>query len=272
MYRSITSIWRQSALIIKISIVVHVLAIILIFLFPIIWPWLSVTILLNHLVLTAISLWPRSQCLGTNWVHLPATAIDKSEIALTIDDGPDPDVTPQVLDLLDQYQVKATFFCIGARASKHPSICQDIIRRGHAIENHTQQHQHHFSLLGPKGFTKEIQAAQNTLTHITGQQPVFFRAPAGLRNPFLDAVLKKLNLTLASWSVRGFDTKNTNAEKIKSKLIGNLKAGSILLLHDGNAAISPQGTPVILAVLPDLILAAKRQGLHFVTLKQALLI
>jgi peptidoglycan-N-acetylglucosamine deacetylase len=152
----------------------------------------------------------------------------------------------------------------------HPELCQEIIRRGHAIENHTQHHRHHFSLLGPNGFTKEIQAAQNTLTAITGQRPLFFRAPAGLRNPFLDAVLKKLNLTLASWSVRGFDTKNSNAEKIKTKLIGHLKAGTILLLHDGNAARSHQGTPVILEVLPDLLSAAKTQGLHFITLRQAL--
>jgi peptidoglycan-N-acetylglucosamine deacetylase len=266
----IASTFLQSSLIIQVSIVLHVLALILVILMPILWPLLLAAILINHILLTAISLWPRSQLLGTKWVQLPATAIANNQIALTIDDGPDPEVTPKVLAILEQHQVKATFFCIGDKAQLHPELCQEIIRRGHAIENHTQHHRHHFSLLGPNGFTKEIQAAQNTLTAITGQRPLFFRAPAGLRNPFLDAVLKKLNLTLASWSVRGFDTKNSNAEKIKTKLIGHLKAGTILLLHDGNAARSHQGTPVILEVLPDLLSAAKTQGLHFITLRQAL--
>lgn len=266
----IASTFLQSSFIIQVSIVLHVLALILVILIPTLWPLLLAAIVINHIILTAISLWPRSQLLGTNWVKLPATAIANNQIALTIDDGPDPEVTPKVLAILDQHQVKATFFCIGDKAQLHPELCQEIIRRGHAIENHTQHHRHHFSLLGPNGFTKEIQAAQITLTAITGQQPKFFRAPAGLRNPFLDAVLKKLNLTLASWSVRGFDTKNSNAEKIKTKLIGHLKAGTILLLHDGNAARSHQGTPVILEVLPDLLSAAKTQGLHFITLRQAL--
>jgi peptidoglycan-N-acetylglucosamine deacetylase len=266
----ILSTFLQSSLIIQISIVLHALAFILVILMPALWPLLLAVILINHIILTAISLWPRSQLLGTNWVKLPASAIANNQIALTIDDGPDPEVTPKVLAILDQHQVKATFFCIGDKARLHSALCQEIIRRGHAIENHTQHHRHHFSLFGPNGFTKEIQAAQNTLTNITGQQPKFFRAPAGLRNPFLDAVLKKLNLTLASWSVRGFDTQNSNSEQIKSKLIRHLKAGTILLLHDGNAARSHQGTPVILEVLPDLLSAAKSQGLHFITLRQAL--
>jgi peptidoglycan/xylan/chitin deacetylase (PgdA/CDA1 family) len=218
----------------------------------------------------AISLWPRSQCLGTNWVTLPATAITNQQIALTIDDGPDPEVTPLVLDILDQHQVKATFFCIGDKVKQYPEICQEVIRRGHSIENHTQSHRHHFSLLGPNGFTKEIQSAQNTLTSITGQRPQFFRAPAGLRNPFLGPVLNKLHLTLASWTARGFDTRCNNAEKIKSKLTSHLKAGAILLLHDGNAARNEHGTPMIVDVLPSLLATAKTQGLHFVTLRQVL--
>jgi peptidoglycan-N-acetylglucosamine deacetylase len=266
----IASTFLQSSLIIQVSIVLHALVFILIILMPALWPLLLAVTLINHLILTAISLWPRSQLLGANWVQLPATAIAKNQIALTIDDGPDPEVTPKVLAILDQHQVKATFFCIGDKAQLYPALCQEIIRRGHAIENHTQHHWHTFSLLGPNGFTKEIEAAQNTLTTITGQRPQFFRAPAGLRNPFLDAVLKKLNLTLASWSVRGFDTQNRNAKQIKSKLISHLKAGTILLLHDGNAARSHQGTPVILEVLPDLLSTAKTQGLHFITLRQAL--
>lgn len=270
MLKFIATTWHQSACILKLSIVLNVVTGIVLLIKPTLWPWLLTLLLLNHLLLTAIGLWPRSQLLGTNWVHLPASAIANNQIALTIDDGPDPEITPKVLTILDQHHVKATFFCIGEKAQLHPDLCREIIRRGHAIENHTQHHQHTFSFLGPNGFTKEIQAAQNTLTSITGQEPKFFRAPAGLRNPFLDGVLNKLNLTLASWSARGFDTKNSNVEQIKSKLIHHLSTGTILLLHDGNAARTHQGTPVILEVLPDLLSAAKIKGLHFITLRQAL--
>jgi len=260
--------WRPS-LFLKISLAIHLIALIFVIFMPILWGWACLAIIFNHIVITAVGLWPRSQWLGTNWTHLPERAIAKNEIALTIDDGPDPEVTPKVLNILDDYQTKATFFCIGDKAVQYPEICQEIIRRGHAIENHSQRHRHFFSLLGLGGFTREITAAQNTLSQITGQTPLFFRAPAGLRNPFLDPVLIKLNLTLASWSVRGFDTQNRNAEQIKSKLISHLKAGVILLLHDGNAARSHHGTPIILDVLPDVLKAAKAQALHFVTLRQA---
>lgn len=270
MYKSLATTWRQLAFILKLSIVLHILVCIVFILHSSLWPWLLALILFNHLLLTAISLWPRSQLLGTNWLELPATAIAKNQIALTIDDGPDPEITPKVLAILAQHQVKATFFCIGKKAQLYPDLCHEIIRRGHSIENHSQHHRHYFSLLGPSGFNNELQSAQHTLTSITGQQPLFFRAPAGLRNPFLDAVLKKFNLRLVSWSVRGFDTKNTNPESVKAKLIGGLKAGAILLLHDGNAAISKQGIPIILTVLPDLILTAKKHGFHFITLRQAL--
>ncbi|MEE9331577.1 MAG: polysaccharide deacetylase family protein [Methylophilaceae bacterium] len=237
---------------------------------PTLWPWLLAGILMNHLVITTIGLWPRSQWLGPNWTQLPITAIEKNEIALTIDDGPDPKVTPKVLDILDHYQAKATFFCVGKNAMQHPELCQEIIRRGHMIENHTQHHHHHFAFLGFSGFKREIQAAQNTLTTITGQRPLFFRAPAGFRNPFLAPVLHQLNLILVSWSARGYDTKNRNADQVKSKLLSHLKAGVIILLHDGNAAVSHNGTPVILEVLPDILKAASKQHLHFVTLRQVL--
>ena len=144
------------------------------------------------------------------------------------------------------------------------------MRRGHAVENHSQHHRHHFSLLGRTGITRELQAAQDTLTRITGQRPLFFRAPAGLRNPFLDPVLTQLGLQLASWSARGFDTRVGDAERVKNKLLHGLRAGAILLLHDGNAARTPDDIPVILEVLPAIFAAAAAANLRFVTLRAAL--
>ena len=269
MINSILKTLKSTTLFIKISIILHILILLSLLLTPSLWPWALAAFITNHLLIAAVGLWPRSHWLGSNWTMLPTASVLRNEVALTIDDGPDPIVTPQVLEILDQFNTKATFFCIGNKAIQHADLCREIIRRGHAVENHSQQHRHYFSLLGLRGFTREITAAQETLLSITGVRPHFFRAPAGLRNPFLTPVLARLNLQLVSWTVRGFDTQVTDADKVKNKLITKLKAGSILLMHDGNAAYTSAGIPVILAVLPSLLKAANERGLHFVTLAEA---
>lgn len=268
MHSNIQSHW-YSTLLIKLSIALHVLLLIGLLISPDLWPWLLTILVINHLVIAAVGLWPRSNWLGPNWTQLPSGAISRNEIALTIDDGPDPLITPQVLDILDDHKVKATFFCIGNKAKKQPELCREIAQRGHAVENHSQRHWHNFSMLGSKALSREIEAAQQTLLAITGRRPQFFRAPAGLRNLFLEPVLNRLGLTLASWSVRGFDTQVQDSEKVSRKLLAGLRPGAILLMHDGNAACTKKNMPIILAVLPTILQAAKAQNLHFVTLRDA---
>lgn len=260
----------QPTLLIRTSIVLHLLALIVVIAEPGQWRWALGAVLANHTLLTLVGLWPRSQWLGPNWSQLPVAATARNEIALTIDDGPDPIVTPQVLDMLDRYAAQATFFCVGEKAARYPDLCREIVRRGHAVENHSQHHSHYFALMGRSGFMRELQAAQDTLTSITGQRPLFFRAPAGVRNPFLDPVLARLELRLASWSARGFDTRIGVVECVKNRLLSGLRAGAILLLHDGNAARTRDGIPVILEVLPTVLASAAAAKLRFVTLRQAL--
>jgi peptidoglycan/xylan/chitin deacetylase (PgdA/CDA1 family) len=261
--------WRMP-LLIRASLALHAVLLLAVVIYPYTWAWALAIVIANHLFITLVGLWPRSTWLGPNWTALPAAAAIRSEIALTIDDGPDPDVTPQVLDLLDRYEVKATFFCVGEKAARHPALCKNIVARGHAVENHSQRHPHYFSLLGMKGLSREIQAAQDVLTGITGRRPQFFRAPAGLRNPFLDPVLARLGLRLATWSRRGYDTRTADSAAVFRRLLRNLKAGSILLIHDGNCARTPSGVPIAIEVLPRLIDAARRAGLRFVTLPSVL--
>jgi peptidoglycan/xylan/chitin deacetylase (PgdA/CDA1 family) len=261
------SAWRPTWLI-RTTLWLHGVAVLVLLVSPMHWRWVLAVMLANHMVLMLVGLSPRSHGMGSNWTQLPAAAAARHEIALTIDDGPDPVVTPQVLEVLERYGVRATFFVIGARAERYPELCREIVRRGHAIENHSQRHRHNFALLGLKGITKELQAAQETLTVLTGQRPRFFRAPAGFRNPFLDPVLTRLGLQLVSWSVRGFDTRVSNADKVTNTLVAGLRPGAILLLHDGNAARTRAGTPVILEVLPALLDAAVAENLRFVTLHQ----
>lgn len=252
------------------TIVLHAAMLIALTMYPHGWRWVVAAAIANHAVLALVGLWPRSTWLGANWTKLPPAAAARREIALTIDDGPNPEVTPQVLDLLDHYGAKATFFCIGDYAARYPDLCKSMAERGHAVENHSQHHWHYFSLLGMAGMTREIQSAQDTLTAIAGRRPQFFRPPAGLRNPFLDPVLARLGLRLAAWTRRGFDTRTTDAVMVSRRLMQDLKAGDILLIHDGNCARSHSGNPVILEVLPTLLDAAAAAGLHFVTLSAAL--
>lgn len=261
--------WRPS-LLIRASLVLHVLLALTFIVDPAVWRWALGLIVADHALLTWLGLWPRSHGLGVNWTRLPAAACARNEIALTIDDGPDPDVTPQVLDILERYAVQATFFCVGEKAARYPEVCREIVRRGHAVENHSQHHRHYFACMGYAGFLRELQTAQDTLMAITGQRPQFFRAPAGIRNPLLDPVLARLGLRLASWSVRGFDTRSGNVARVNNRLLKGLRAGAILLMHDGNAARTPDGLPVILAVLPRLLTAASAANLRCVTLRSAL--
>ena len=178
-------------------------------------------------------------------------------------------MTPAVLDLLDARSARATFFVIAAAAARHATLCREIVRRGHSVQNHSDCHSHRFSLLGPRGFAREIGTAQARLADITGQAPRFFRAPAGLRNPFLAPVLDRLGLQLVSWTRRGFDTVRREPQGVLKRLVDGLAAGDILLVHDGNAARTAEGQAVVLGVLPDLLARCADAGLRTVTLPAA---
>ena len=254
----------------RISFALHAGALLALLIRPHLWPWVLGVIVVDHLILTAASLWPRSTLLGPNWTHLPAAAAAGGSVAITIDDGPDPAVTPQVLDLLDQHCAKATFFCIGELVEQHAGLAREIVRRGHTIENHSQHHLHRFSVMGPAGMRAEIARAQDAIEAVTGQRPRFFRAPAGLRSPFLEPVLAPLGLRLASWTRRGFDTVNPDPAVVYRRLTRDLRGGDILLLHDGHAAHTPSGSPVILEVLPRVLQAVSAANLTPVTLRSVL--
>jgi peptidoglycan-N-acetylglucosamine deacetylase len=260
--------FRPAALI-RGSVALHVAAAGAVLVRPPLWPWALSAVVANHLLLTAAGLWPRARLLGPNWTHLPRTAAAAHAVALTLDDGPDPEVTPGVLALLDAHRARATFFCVGERVARYPQLAREIVRRGHCVENHSQRHRHSFALLGPRALAAEVGRAQETIQAATGEVPRFFRAPAGLRNPFLEPVLAHAGLRLVSWTRRGFDTVSRDPARVLQRLTRRLRAGDILLLHDGHAARGPGGTPVVLEVLPRLLAALADAGLGSVTLREA---
>jgi peptidoglycan-N-acetylglucosamine deacetylase len=265
--------WRSTPLI-RASIALHLGAAAATLVRPHWWPWALSAVVSDHLLLTSAGLWPRSQWLGPNWTHLPLPAAESAQaevaVAITIDDGPDPEVTPRVLDLLDAHGAQATFFCIGQRVARYPALARAIATRKHEIGNHSHRHLKRFSLLGLQGIGAEIGLAQQAIVDATGERPRFFRAPAGLRNPLLAPVLAREGLQLVSWTRRGFDTVSRSASVVLSRLTRRLQGGDILLLHDGHAARSTTGTAVILEVLPRLLSELAVAGLTTITLRGAL--
>lgn len=249
--------WRPSPFL-RASALVHAGAAAGLLANPAWWPTALGALVANHAALTLAGLLPRSRLLGPNLTRLPGGS---NEVVISIDDGPDPEVTPRVLEQLDAAGARATFFCIGRRAAAHPALVRDIVAAGHTIENHSEHHWKRFSTLGPGAMAREIEAAQDTLDQLCGRRPRYFRAPAGLRNPFLDPILSRLDLQLASWTRRAYDTRTGDPQRVLSRLCSGLGGGDILLLHDGNAARTPAGRPVILEVLPTLLARLHDAGL-----------
>ena len=242
---------------------------------PELWKVSTLAVAGNHAALTTFGLIPRSAILGHNITRLPDTEANQSAVAITIDDGPHPVATPRVLDILDEYDAKATFFCIGEHVLNCPDIAQEIVRRGHRIENHSMHHLHTFSVPFVGRLRREVIAAQDAIYKTTGQLPRFFRAPAGLRNFLLDRVLQRSDLQLASWTRRGFDTVDTDAVTVVKRLVTELKPRDILLMHDCPTILpragikSPTSAP-ILEALPQVLQNLRAHALSAVTLHEAI--
>ena len=261
--------WRPVPFI-TFSIALHAACVLACALWPARWPWCLAAVLSNQAVIVALVFFPRSSLLGQAVTRLPASAAAQGWVALTFDDGPDPQVTPRVLELLDQYQAKASFFCIGAAVRQHPELLREIVARGHSIENHSQTHSPFFAFWGCQRMQQDIAQLQQAVHAASGHWPRFFRPTAGFRNPLLDWVLARAGLHLVMWTRRGFDTRCRDAQTVSQRLMRHLAAGDILLLHDGNAARTAQGEPVVLAVLPTLLQALRERNLQAVTLRQGL--
>jgi peptidoglycan/xylan/chitin deacetylase (PgdA/CDA1 family) len=220
-------------------------------------------------VLFTASLLPRSRLIGENLVRLPDASVRRGEVAITFDDGPDPEVTPRVLDLLDARGARASFFCVGERAAAFPRLAAEIVRRGHSVENHSHRHSSAFGWYGPRRLRRELEAAQRALHEAAGAAPRFFRAPFGTRSPLLDPALARLGLSLVSWTRRGYDTVDGDPARVLRRLVTQLAAGDVLLLHDGVTVREQRAAPTALAVLPRLLDHLEARGLKAVSLRTA---
>lgn len=155
----------------------------------------------------------------------------ENTVALTFDDGPAKPMTTQILDLLDKYSMKATFFVSGVNAVHHPDIINDIITGGHSIGNHSYNHNPFLMLRSYDTLYQEIFTAQEVLRNM-GIKTRAFRPPAGIVNPKLPSILDKLGMYCLTFSCRAFDAGNFFIKNIGQKILKKVKAGDIILLHD----------------------------------------
>ena len=199
-------------------------------------------IFLSHLLLLYPTLRANCQWFGP---VMRSFETDKPEVWLTIDDGPSPAHTGAMLDLLDQFNARATFFVIGSRAEQYPHLLTEILSRGHEIANHTYSHPSgSFWMAGPRRIGLEIDLCAELLRTDQERPARFFRAPVGLKNLFVHPELKRRRLALVGWAIRGLDTIRRDPAQVARRILRATKPGSIIVLHEGHRTVkNPEFNP-----------------------------
>lgn len=206
---------------------------------------------------------PESTLLGPAVVRGPLGASGR-EVTLTFDDGPTVPYTAQILDVLREHGVKATFFVCGAAAERHPELVRRIAAEGHEIGNHTYSHPY-LHLQSRELIAAEIDRTQAVLERIVGRRPTMFRPPFGVRWFPLWPLLKERGLTMMLWTDRGHDGA-LDAAGVVARSLRRLRPGSIILLHDGYEAAASGDRSATVAALPSIIQGARAKGLTFAPL------
>jgi len=187
-------------------------------------------------------------------------------VALTFDDGPDPETTKEVLDVLDARGVKATFFVIGAKAARHPEMVRAILDRGHDVGVHGFAHDRLFSLRGERRVRSDLERAVRTLEELTNERPALFRPPIGHTNPTIARIAAELELVVVGWSVAARDGIASASQKVVVRRITRgLEDGAIVLMHD--AAERGGRRPAGVAALAGVLDAIEAKNLSVVPLR-----
>jgi len=219
--------------------------------------------------------YPRAQLFGSTICRTNSPR----KLAITFDDGPNPSITPQFLDLLDRYQAPATFFLIGRYIRECPDLVTEIARRGHVIGNHTESHPNLF-WKAPAEIRVELRLTNSAIKNALGAPPIWFRPPFGLRNPWLAAEARELDMRVVMWTLLPGDWRAPSAEwlirrmqpiadRTKRALAQQSATGEILCLHDGSHREQNADRTRTLAALEHWLPRWRDLGLEFVTIEQA---
>jgi peptidoglycan/xylan/chitin deacetylase (PgdA/CDA1 family) len=223
------------------------------------------------------AVYPRAQLFGPTICRTNSAR----KLAITFDDGPNPAITPKLLDLLDRYDAKATFFVIGRFVRECPDLVKETAARGHAIGNHTESHLNLFKL-GPAQITVELRLCHHAIANTLGAPAKWFRPPYGFRNPWVIPTATSLGCRTAMWTLIPGDWRERPAEwliqrmqPIAAHAERNLKGsgaggtGDILCLHDGYHKELNYDRTRTLAALEHWLPRWRDLGLQFVTMDQA---
>jgi peptidoglycan-N-acetylglucosamine deacetylase len=202
---------------------------------------------------------PRSSLYMPVWWRLPA---DITGVALTFDDGPHPERTPVVLDLLAQHGQRATFFVIGENVRRYPALVRRIIDEGHALGLHSDSHSWLFNCWPPGRVQRDLERCGAAIADATGRPaPILFRPPVGLKNPMVSFVTGRMHLRTVTWSCRGLDTGSSNVDQVTARILHGLRPRAILTLHDGAEPNRPRQGMLCPDALARILPVMKERGL-----------
>lgn len=193
--------------------------------------WILLLILFMWLLFTALG------SFNIRWnyfltAHHKNDKVRENVIALTFDDGPHPEFTPMVLELLQKFDAKATFFLIGKNVEKYPDLVKDIVNKGHIIGNHSYKHSNNYGFLSTNSLISDLNKNKQLIYDTVGLKMKFFRPPFGVTNPKITKAILSLKLKTFGWSIRTYDTTAKKTEVIVSRVKAKLKKGEVILMHD----------------------------------------
>ena len=229
--------------------------------------WLGIPVLLLALVLTDGIARPGSNLFYPTITH---GLRDSKRVALTFDDGPDPEMTPQVLDALAEYDARATFFVIGKKLTAQPVLSKRMVDAGHVVANHSWQHSRLQNFYFSKWQAQEIGHGIEAITAVTGTPPSrLYRPPVGLKNWALGRAAWHHDLILVAWSLHSHDTRLPDPQRIAQRVLAKVRGGDIILLHDGHDLPGGQ-RPFCAAALRLILQGLRERGLECVTVPELL--
>lgn len=189
------------------------------------------------------------------------------QVALTFDDGPHPVHTVKVLEQLRRAKVRATFFVIGSKVEQHPELAARIVREGHAIGIHSWEHDRLLAARTAPRIIKDLKATQEAIRKATGQDTVLFRPPVGVTSPRIEEAVKRLDLIVVAWSVRGYDgVRGAKADKVAARIASRIRPGAIIAMHDARERGDDE--PASIQALPKVLDAISERKLEAVTVPE----
>jgi len=199
-------------------------------------------------------------CSGLYLKVLCSGKLSEKKIVLSFDDGPNSTITPKVLDLLEEFEVKATFFLIGKNIRGNEQLVKRIVDEGHLIGNHSFSHSRFFGFLSTKKILRELEETNQLIEEIVGMKSSIFRPPFGVTNPNIAKAVRTLDYTAIGWNIRSLDGVKKNNTRTILRVLKRLRPGGIILFHDTHREI--------IEILDTVIQKAQKEGYEFVPLNE----